>query len=97
MLGMAEGSEAEERVDRGESRVAAPYAVMSLALQMLQEVSDQGCSEVCQVELGRRLAGLLVGEGQQQRKAVALGGHGVGAGLALMDQPLREECFQSGG
>jgi hypothetical protein len=74
MLGMSERSEAVERVDRPESRVAGPGTVASIVFEMFEERADQRRVEIVDVQLEWLLAGLLVREGEQQPERVAVGG-----------------------
>ena len=46
MLGMAQGREPEQRVDRGQARVAALGAVASLVFEVVQERADGGGVEI---------------------------------------------------
>ena len=97
VLGVAQGGVAEQRADRGQPHVAGPGAVAPLVLEVVQERADRGGVQVGQVELGGHLAGALVHEGEQQPQGVAVGGDGVRAGLALLDEPVGEERLQRRG
>ena len=97
VLGMAEGGEAEHGVQRGEAGVAGADGVAALGLEVVQEGADELGVEVLELQPGRRPAGLLCGEGQEQLEGVPVGGHGVGAGLALADQPQREVGLEGWG
>jgi hypothetical protein len=66
MLGMFERSEAVERVDRPEARVAGARTVAAIAFQMGEKGADQRRVEVVDVQLERLLAGLGVREAQKQ-------------------------------
>ena len=70
VLGMTAGGEAEQRVDGGQPGVAAADAVGPVALEVIKEAADQRRVEVGQVEVGRILAGLRPGEGEQQAEGV---------------------------
>src|SRR5882672_5399558 len=94
---MAIDGEAEEGVDGGEAGVASAYAVAPVLLQVLQESDDERCVEIPHVQPHRRLAGSLLGEAEQQAEGVAVGGHGVRAGLTLVKQTFGEERLQGGG
>jgi len=65
--------------------------------QVLEKSGDQGCVQVGEVKIGGWFAGLLPGEPQQQADGVAVGRHGVGAGLTLADQPIGEIALQDTG
>ena len=78
VLGMAESSEAEHGVQRGEAGVAGADGVGALGLEVIQEGADELGVEVLELQPGRRPAGLLRGEGQEQLEGVPVGGHGVG-------------------
>jgi hypothetical protein len=94
VFGMVERGIAEQRVDRGETGVAGGDAVAPLLFEVVEEPADHVGVEVVEIEGGRRLAGALVGVAEKQPERVAIGGHGVGAGAALGDQPLGEERLQ---
>ena len=64
---------------------------------MLEELADHCGIEVGDVELVWLLAGLFGHISQHQSPGVTVGGHGVGAGLALPDEPLGEVGLQGGG
>ena len=97
VLGVAQGGVAEQRVDRGQPRVAGARAVVPVVAQVLQEGSDEPGVEVVQVQVAGGGAGAGLGEGQQQAEGVPVGGHGVAADLALGDQPVGEERLQDRG
>jgi hypothetical protein len=97
ILGVVQGGEAEQGVDRGQAGVAGPHAVAALALEVVQERADQPGVQVGDLQAGGRLAGALGGEAQQQLAGVAVGGDGVGAGLALADEPVGEVGLQGRG
>lgn len=78
MLGVAQGSVAEQRVDGGQAGVARAHAVPALILQVVKKTSDQGYVEVSRVELRRLLVQLLRREADQQSQGVSIGSHGLG-------------------
>ena len=80
MLGVAQRGEPEERVDRRQPGVAGAGAVAALVFEVVEERGDQRRVEVLELERRRRLAGLLLGEGEQQPEGVAIGGDRVRAG-----------------
>jgi hypothetical protein len=67
---MAQGSEAEHGVQRGEAGVAGADGVAALGLEVIQEGADELGVEILGLQPGRRPAGLLRGEGQQQLEGV---------------------------
>ena len=94
VFGMPVGGEAEQRSDGGEPGVAGADAGCACGLEVGEERPDQRRVEIVKAELVWRLAGALVGEAQQQTDRVAVGSHGVRAGVALADQPFGEERLQ---
>lgn len=86
----------EERADRGQPGVAGPRAVGARLLQVGEELADGGGVEVFEQQLRGRSPGALVHEAQKQPEAVAVCGDGVGAGVALADEPVGEEPLQQG-
>ena len=64
---------------------------------MLEELADHCGIEVGDVELVWLLADMVSGVAQEQSPGVTVGGHGVGAGLSLPDEPLGEVGLQGGG
>ncbi len=88
MLGVAQPGEAEQRVDRSQARVAGPGAVAAVVLEVIEELCDQRRVEILDLQLARRLAGVLPGEAEQQPEGVAVCGDRVRTGAFLVDQPL---------
>lgn len=70
---------------------------MPVGLEVVQERRDQRGVEIVDVEPGRRLPGVLLGEGQEQPERVAVRGDGAWAGLALGHEPVGEERLQGRG
>jgi len=66
VFGVVERREAQQRADRREACVARAGAVAPLALDVLEEGTDQWRVEVVELQLTGLLAGLLLREGQQQ-------------------------------
>ena len=87
----------EQRVDRGQAGVAGGAAVAPLLFKVMQELADERGVQVGEAELAGRLAGLGLGEGEQEPAGVAVGGDGVRAGLLLPGEPVGEEPLQDGG
>ena len=97
VLGVAQRAVVKERVDRGEADVAGARAVSALVLEVFQERADRGRVELCELQAGRRRAGLLLHEAQQQPERVAVAGDGVRADPALAEQPVGEVRLQRRG
>jgi hypothetical protein len=60
-------------------------------LEVVQERADQLGVQIGNLDLAGRLAGLLLGEREQEPERVAVGGDRVRAGLALALQALGKE------
>ncbi len=97
VLGVAQGGEAEQGVDRGQSGVAAADGVAPLALDVVEERADHWRVQVGEVEPARHGAGALRGEVKEQPDGVAVGGDRVRAGPPLADQPLGEKRLHGAG
>ena len=78
-FGMAQGSEPEQRANRGQPGVAGPNAVAPFVLEMVEEGGDRLGVELFEIKAGGSGAGLFGNEGVQQFEGVAVGGHGVRA------------------
>jgi hypothetical protein len=63
VLGVAQGREPEQRVDRGQPRVAALGAVAPVAFEVVQERADSCGIEVAELQLRRGLPGAVLGAG----------------------------------
>ena len=85
---------AEEGTDGSQPQVATTGAVVTVFLQLIQELEDHGHGEVGQGELRRRSAQALLDELQEQTEGVAIGGDGMRAGPPLGQQTLGEEALQ---
>ncbi len=96
MFGVAERRVVEERADGGQAGVAGAGAVVAFLFQVVEEGPDDGGVEIGQVQLARLLAGALTHEAQDQPPGVAVGGDGVGAGVALPGQPFGEVRLEGG-
>ena len=70
MLGVAQGGVAEQRVDRGQPRVAGARAVVPVASRVLWEGSDEPGVQVVQAQVAWCGARAGLGEGQQQPEGV---------------------------
>jgi hypothetical protein len=97
VLGVAEGGEAEQGVDRGQPGVAGGNVDAALSLQVIEEGADERGVQVLKLQLRRRRAGGVLHEPEQEAEGVPIGGDGVGAGVALADQSFGEECLQGRG
>jgi hypothetical protein len=95
VLGVSQRGESEQRVDHREPGVEGPWAVVAIALEVVEERRDARGVEMLDVKRGRPLAGGLLGEGEQQPEGVAVGRDRVRAGVSLIDQPVGEERLQS--
>jgi hypothetical protein len=84
----------EERVDRGQPRVAGANAVASFVLQVGEKRGDRRGVEILKLQPRWCCPGALVHEGQQQPEAVAVGGNRVRAGVALLSETFDEERLQ---
>ena len=94
VFGVTQGRVFEERPDRCEPQVPGPGGVVTVSLEVLEERGDDGLIEVVPVELGELLAGVLLGEAQQQPECVAVGRDRSRAGLQLPGQAVGEERLQ---
>jgi hypothetical protein len=84
---------AHERVDRCQAGVTGPGTVAAHGLQVVEEVQHERRVEVGQLQRGRRFAGAVPSEAEEQFERVAVGLDGAGAGAALCDQALQEEVL----
>jgi hypothetical protein len=91
VVGVVEGKVGEQRVDRRETVVARGHTVVTVVFEVVQERGDQRCVDLADVQSTGRLAGSLGGEADQEAQAGLVSGDGVGAGVALADQPVGEE------
>ena len=96
MCWLADGGEAKERADGSEPRIARACRIAPILLDVVQEGGDKGRVDVCEKQVGRRLAQALLGEAKEKPEAVAVGGNGVGARLPLALEALDEECLEQG-
>ena len=90
-------SAAKQRMDGGQSGVAAAHAVATLVLEVVQERADQLRVEIFEVKKRRCPACLPGRKHQQQSQGVAVGGNGVRAGALLPGEAVGEECLQGRG
>jgi hypothetical protein len=64
---------------------------------MVEKRADELDIDVGEIEVGWLLAGVLLGECEQQLDRVAVRGDGLRAGAPLADEPVGEESLQSWG
>lgn len=81
----------EERVQRRQSHIPGARAVAPVALQVVEELADEGGVEVFESECAGLFAQTLRREAQQESKAIAVAGDGVRTGSPLREEPLGEE------
>ena len=93
----ARPAHSRQGVDRGQAGVAGGASVPPLLFEVVQELPDERGVQVGEAEGAGRLAGLALGEGEQEPAGVAVGSDRVRAGLLLPGQPVGEEALQDGG
>lgn len=91
------GSKAKQGPYSGQTCVAGADADTPLVFQVREEGPDHGSIDIGNVQVVRRRIGLLVDEAEQQTDSVSIGGHRVRTGLALSDEPFREERLEQRG
>jgi hypothetical protein len=96
VLGMAQGREPEQRVNRRQPRVAALGAVAAFVFEVVQERADGGSVEIAESQLRRGLPAAVLGECEQEPEPIAVGGDGVLACTLLAYQPFGEERLERG-
>jgi hypothetical protein len=84
---------AEEGMDRGEAHVATASAVLALALEVIEERSEQRRVQLRHAQIRRCLAQPLLGIPEEQAERVAVARDGVGARLTLLHEPVHDECL----
>ena len=78
----------------GQASVSRAGTVVPVRFEILEERADKRRVKIVQVELGGRLAALLMHKAEQQPERVAVGADGVRTGLALVQQSLCEEALE---
>ena len=96
-FGMPKGRVSEQGTDRGKPRIAGARAVLSMALQMIEEGADQRRVEIVDLQLAWLAAFPLRGKDQQQPHRIAVGTKRVRADLTLTDKAIGEEDLQGRG
>ena len=80
-----------ERLDRCEPNVSGSSAVSARCFQVIQEVHDEYCIDVLQLQLRGRSLQAVARIFKEEPESVRVRVTGVRAGLALQRQPLLEE------
>ena len=91
MFGMTKSRITEQRANRRQPRIAGAHTVLSVALQMVKEGTDQWRIEIVDVEFGWHLTVSFRSEDQEQPQCVAIRLKSVRTDLALADEPITEE------
>jgi hypothetical protein len=94
VLRSVEGGVSEERPQGRQAGVSGRGAISPVTFEVIEEGGDHARIEVGEVHGGRGCARLLINEAQQEAKGVPVGGHGVGAGVALGHEPVSEKGLQ---
>src|SRR6266478_7214367 len=95
--GLGERYVAEEGVERREASVATASGVAALALEVVEELTEEGSVEIREHEVGRGTAEARGGEPQEQAEGGAVRSDGVRARLPLPEQAVGEEGLQERG
>ena len=88
---------AEERVECREARVSAAGAIAALAFKVVEELAQERGVEIRKHEARRGAAEGRCGKAQEKAEGISIGGHGVSARAALLDQAVGEEGLQERG
>ncbi len=88
------GGVLQERADRRQAGVAASYAALPLALEMIEKGEDQRGVEIGERELGRCLTGSRLRKLQEQPERVAVSRDRVRAHRSVLPQVLGEEALE---
>ena len=83
----------EERAQRGKPRIATARAILALALEVIEEIQHELGVEVDELQAGWGLAGLLLGELQQETEGIAVGRDSARAHGAVVGEMLGEEAL----
>jgi hypothetical protein len=87
----------KEGVDGGEPDIACARAVSPSLLAMVQKLADKRCVEIFQSQARRIFTEPLLRKSQEQAKRIAVRGDGVGTGLTLSDESIREKRLEEAG
>ena len=93
----AELQVAEEGLERREAYVARADRVVALPLQSIEEVEDERCGELLDLDAARTHAEALGGEADQELEAVGVALHRVAAGVSIARQVLAQEQAEVNG
>lgn len=83
-------------MDRRQPEVPGTGAIASMLLEVVEEGPHERRVEIADLECGRGLAGLRMGEAEQETERVAVSRYGVGAHVTLSDEPVGEERLKVG-
>jgi hypothetical protein len=86
-----------EGVDGGKSRVSAPDAISTRRFKMIKKTTNERWVEILQRKRGWWLMQRLLRKAQKQAETIAIGLHGPGARVALLNQAFDEETLQKSG
>ena len=85
---------AEEGLDRGQTRIASPHAIVPVRLEVIEKGEQRGGVEMPDFELAEPVLVTLRGEDHQQCEAAGAACDGMGAAAAITLEPLSEEGQQ---
>jgi hypothetical protein len=92
--GLFERHVAEERVERGEARIASARGTAALLFDVVEELAQQRSVEILDPQTAGCVSEPFGGEAKQEPKGIAVTSNGVRAGAELSEQPIREEPLQ---
>jgi hypothetical protein len=81
-------------MEGGEAEVTGARTVLTLALEMIEELRDERSVEIAEREFSGGFVESLLGEAQQQAEGVTVAGNSVGTGLSLCGESFGEEGLQ---
>jgi hypothetical protein len=90
VLGVSQGGESEEGVDRREPGVEGAEAVVAIVLEVVEEPGDARGVEIIEIECSRLLAALVLGEGEQQPEGGEIGASARCSCESFSDTPSPE-------
>ena len=82
---------AKEGANHGEPQVSCGHGVVTTRLKMLEEVEDLLDSEILQAQVSDCSSACVGHEGEKQPQGVAIGEHGVPAGISNSSQVVAEK------